>query len=125
MRVTKYITDFAKDVIASRTAQIFFFIHLAFLIAALIKRGSLFQPFHAEYEPMILNILAVINAPVSVITVILLLPVALLLTAFDLEKNQSISNFLVVFMYVGWQTQAALVGYGIEKLFRRRKEKLS
>lgn len=125
MKITRYLIDLAKNVALSRVAQVFFAIQLIFLTIALIKRGDLFSPPHPEYEPAILNILAVINIPSTIITMILFFPIVLLLILIGLEKNLTLSNFAIISMYISWQMQAALIGYGIEKLFRRKKEILA
>lgn len=116
MKILRYLVDFAKNVAISRTAQIFFSIHLILLIIGFIRGGNFFPPFHSEYEPAILNILTIINVPITIIMMILCFPIVLLLIPFELEKNLIFTNSVVIFTYIGWQIQWAIIGYWIEKI---------
>lgn len=119
MKIIKNLVKFSKKVAGSRTAHIFFCIHLIILIIALIQRGDFFPPFHFEYEPLLFNILSTINIPITLITSLILLPLVLYFKALNLEDTYGAILFLVLVMYIGWQIQWALIGYGIEKLFKR------
>lgn len=137
MKIIRYLVNFAKKVAASRTAQIFFFIHLTLLITALMQKATMqqtIQPVDFEYELLLYKILTLINLPGTVLVYILLLPfilVGILLLAFmqfasvNIQMNSDNSQPLVIFAYIGWQIQWVMIGYWIENLFRRKREKLS
>lgn len=123
MKIIQYIYDLTKEVARSRAAWTLFFIHLMLLIIACFQKGTI-QPIHFEYEFLLYKFLFFINVPASVVTGILLLPIALLTLPINSETTYNGSYPLIVFIYIGWQIQWALIGYGIEKLFRHKKKNL-
>lgn len=124
MKIIHYIYAFAKKVSLSRTAWIFFFVHLTVLIIACAQKGTI-QPIHFEYEFLLYKILFLLNFPASIITGILLLPIALMTLPVNAETNFNGPYPFMVFIYIGWQIQWLLIGYGIERLFGHKKEELA
>ncbi len=120
MRIIRHLVDFAKSVVASRTAQTFFFLHLIILIFALIQKRTI-QPIHWENEFLLYKILTIFNLFASFIAAVLTLPLIFLYSFFSelppIDRNGS--HPFIIFAYIGWQIQAALIGYGIEKLLNR------
>lgn len=121
MKIIKYLSNLTKAVAASRTAQVCFFLHLVILIFALIQKGTI-QPIHWEYEFLLYKILTIFNLLASLISALLTLPLIFFFSLFVSELppiNQNGSHPFIIFAYIGWQIQAALIGYGIEKLLNR------
>ncbi len=124
MKIIRYLVSFAKNVAISRTGQIFFGVHLILLMTALIQKLTTQQqiyPEHFFYEHRLFAYLYLANLPATILTGLLCTPIFI---SFDLDKNY-LRELLWILIYVGWQTQWAIIGYWIEKLFRRKREKLS
>jgi hypothetical protein len=122
MKLFRYIIDFVKKIAASRMAQIFFLIHLIVLTTAFIKAGEMFPLFHTTNDTRLLNILAIVNAPSSLITLILFLPVSFLQSLFYAENSENSVKFFTVLMYISWQIQWALIGYVIGRILTWRRK---
>jgi hypothetical protein len=118
MKVIKRIAELAKRVAASRTAQIFFFVHLAVLVIALVQKRTI-QPEHWEYEFLLYKILTFFNLPASLLVGLMTLPFIILLSPVLPSMNLNGPYPFIIFVYIAWQIQAALIGYGIEKLINR------
>ncbi len=118
MKVIKRIAEFAKRVAASRTAQIFFFLHLVVLVIALVQKRTI-QPEHWEYEFLLYKILMIFNLPASIIVGLMLLPIIFLFASELPPISTNGPCPFIIFVYFGWQIQAVLIGYGLEKLITR------
>lgn len=123
MKIIERLTNSAKKVAVSRTAQIFFFVHLIVLIVALTQKVLIhqtIQPIHLENELYLYKTLTIINLPGALVSAITTFPIIYIFCYFLCELPPVSLNGqypFIIISYIGWQIQWALIGYGIEKTF--------
>ena len=114
------LLNFFRRVFTSRTAYLFFFAHWILFAVAIYQRGGFIYPFHSEYEPLLVNILIIINLPAIFLIVIIGLVLSVLpqsvLSQFEELK------YLICFLPISLQW--LIIGYGIEKLIKRRRDSI-
>lgn len=123
MKVIKCVSNLLKEVARSRVAWIFFSLHLILLLLASDESDRLFSYYHTNNEPTLFQVLAIINTPAILVVSVLFLPIKYLLSFFYPTEDE-LRKWLIISFYIGWQIQWALIGYGIEKLFKRNRKRL-
>jgi ABC-type xylose transport system permease subunit len=108
-----------KEIIKSRSGLIIAALNWVLFVCFYFTRENSEQPIHLYYESVFFQVLLVLNAP-AIICVALVFAL--------LGYNDSVGNkywFIKVFVALGFilaiTTQWLLIGYGIEKIFRRKK----
>lgn len=119
-RVLKSTFRFIKRVAASRLGQILFMIHLILLLYVYAERGALVErSVHPYYESVLFNVLILLDLPALIVSSLIAFPVA------------HESSYLHTYWWSSWvgdaigllcaSTQWWLIGYFIERFFRRKK----